>query len=107
MPSNTEYIRLRNVSLDNTFTDSVPQAGREHVAARHQKPSRYTLHRPATMTIVFLVSVTLNFFLMGRILLSHTARDRILTYCEYGSIFKMVPFGRTLLIIAQILSTKI
>lgn len=74
-----QYVRLRNIGPDSTSGDTATRNGS---AAHHHKPLPHSLRRPATATIVFLVSIVLNFFLLGKVLLSNTARDRILTYCK-------------------------
>jgi len=78
-----QYIRLRNLISDHT---SMAQDGGQYITALDRKPSQHTLRRPAIITFVFIVSIVLNLFLLGNLLISKNARDRILTYCEYGCI---------------------
>ncbi|KAI1128591.1 hypothetical protein F5Y10DRAFT_240115 [Nemania abortiva] len=80
MSQSTQYVRLRNLSSGNTCTDDIAHSGSQQSTARHRKLRHYAIRRPTIARIVFFLSVLLNFFLMGKVFLSSTARDRILTY---------------------------
>jgi hypothetical protein len=87
MSRSTQYIRLRNLISDDTST---AQDGSQYVTAHDRKTSQNSLRGPATVTSVFIVSIVLNVFLLGNVLISKNTRDRILTYCEYGCIINYI-----------------
>ena len=75
MSRSTQYIRLGNLSSE----DGAIQDGGQQATAHHCRPRQNSLRRPAIIAVVFLVSLILNLFLLGKVLFSNTTRDRILT----------------------------
>ncbi|KAI9046410.1 hypothetical protein LZ554_009585 [Drepanopeziza brunnea f. sp. 'monogermtubi'] len=77
MSSSTQYFRLRNLTLDNSPT---AQDRGQHVPIHYPKPLQKTVRRGNISCFVILVSVVLNVLLLGKVMFSKHARDRILTY---------------------------
>jgi len=77
MSSSTQYIRLRNLSSDNSST---AQDSGQYVPTHHPKPLQKPICRVNILCFVVLISMVLNVLLIGKVFLSKHARDRILTY---------------------------
>ncbi|KAI0439381.1 hypothetical protein F4803DRAFT_531546 [Xylaria telfairii] len=83
MSRNLGYVRLRNLNSDNAVIDRDTWAHTQQntsTSALRQKSWKLLKHRPAILTLLFLASLALNCFLVGKALLSSVWHDQILTY---------------------------